>query len=215
MAITAFHDVRFPLDIALGARGGPERRTEIVTTASGREERNARWAHSRRKYDAGYGVRSLARLAEVVAFFEERRGRLCAFRFRDRLDWTSSAGNAEPGALDQRIGTGDGARTVFNLVKVYGDGFAPYERPITKPVAGSVRVAVGGVEKTIGTDFTLDALAGTLTFLPGAIPAAGAEVTAGFLFDVPVRFDTDYLEFDLSAFEAGAIPSIPLIEIRG
>ncbi|HRE19775.1 MAG TPA: DUF2460 domain-containing protein [Rhabdaerophilum sp.] len=213
--MAAFHDVRFPLDIALGARGGPERRTEIVTTASGREERNARWAHSRRKYDAGYGVRSLARLAEVVAFFEERRGRLCAFRFRDRLDWSSAAGNAEPGPLDQPIGAGDGVRAAFDLVKVYGESFAPYERPITKPVAGSVRVAVGGIEKASGADFVLDALAGTVTFSPGAIPSPGTEVTAGFLFDVPVRFDTDYLEFDLSAFEAGAIPSIPLIEIRG
>jgi len=215
MAIAAFHDVRFPLDIALGARGGPERRTEIVTTASGREERNARWAHSRRKYDAGYGVRSLSRLAEVVAFFEERRGRLCGFRFRDRLDWSSATGNATPAPLDQSIGAGDGTRAAFPLVKTYGEVFAPYERPITKPVAGSVRVAVGGVEKAPGSDFTLDALSGIVTFEPGSIPAAGIEVTAGFLFDVPVRFDTDYLEFDLSAFEAGAIPSIPLIEIGG
>lgn len=215
MAIAAFHDVRFPLDIALGARGGPERQTEIVTTASGREERNARWAHSRRKYDAGYGVRSFSRLADVVAFFEERRGRLCGFRFRDRLDWSSAQGNAAPGPLDQRIGEGDAARDTFALVKTYGETFAPYRRPITKPQPGSVRVAVDGVEKAIGTDFSVDPLAGTVAFTTGAIPAAGAVVTAGFLFDVPVRFDTDYLEFDLSAFEAGSIPSIPLIEIRG
>jgi uncharacterized protein (TIGR02217 family) len=52
-----------------------------------------------------------------------------------------------------------------------------------------------------------------VTFLPGHVPGVGAAVTAGFLFDVPVRFDTDYLEVDLSAFAAGAIPSIPLIEI--
>jgi uncharacterized protein (TIGR02217 family) len=214
MAITAFHDIRFPLDIALGARGGPERRTEIVTTASGREERNARWAHSRRKYDAGYGVRSIARLAEVVAFFEERRGRLCGFRFRDRLDWSSAPGNAAPAAGDQVIGTGDGVASDFALTKTYGDVFAPYSRPIGKPVAGSVRVAVNGAEKVEGVDFTVNAGTGMVSFLPSSLPAAGAPVTAGFLFDVPVRFDTDYLEFDLSAFEAGAIPSIPLIEIR-
>lgn len=215
MAIAAFHDVRFPLDIALGARGGPERQTEIVTTASGREERNARWAHSRRKYDAGYGVRSFSRLAEVAAFFEERRGRLCGFRFRDRLDGSSAPGTTPPGPLDQRLGEGDGTRDSFALVKTYGEAFAPYERPITKPVSGSVRVAVAGVEKTAGSDFTVDTLTGIVIFAPGMIPAAGAVVTAGFLFDVPVRFDTDYLEFDLSAFEAGSIPSIPLVEIRG
>lgn len=213
MAIAGFHDVRFPLDIALGARGGPERKTEIITTATGREERNARWALSRRKFDAGYGVKTIARLAEVVAFFEERRGRLYGFRFRDRLDWTSAPANAAPTPLDQRIGTGDGVTTVFALSKTYGTTFAPYQRPILKPVAGSIRVAVAGSEVSAGTGFTADAVEGTITFQAGQVPAAGAAVTAGFIFDVPVRFDTDFLEFDLSAFEAGAIPSIPLIEI--
>ncbi len=214
MSIANFHEIRFPLDIALGARGGPERRTEIVTTASGREERNARWAHSRRKYDAGYGVKSITRLAEVIAFFEERRGRLYGFRFRDRLDWTSAPGNATPTPLDQRIGTGDGVRTGFDLVKSYGDAFAPYLRPIVKPVGGSVRVSVGGSEVAIGSAFTLDSEAGRITFTPGNIPPSDAAIRAGYVFDVPVRFDTDYLEFDLSAFEAGVIPAIPLIEIR-
>lgn len=210
-----FHEVRFPLDIALGARGGPERRTDIVMTATGREERNARWAHSRRKFDAGYGVKTIARLAEVVAFFEERRGRLYGFRFRDRLDWTSGIKNAAPTPLDQAIGTGNGATSAFQLVKTYGTSFAPYQRAITKPVLASLRVAVAGVEKTLGTHFDADATTGIITFRAGNVPAAGAAITAGFAFDVPVRFDTDYLEVDLSAFEAGAIPAIPLVEIRG
>lgn len=214
MSTTGFHDVRFPLDIALGARGGPERKTDVVTTASGREERNARWAHSRRKYDAGYGVKSITRLAEVIAFFEERRGRLYGFRFRDRLDWTSGTGNATPSALDQHIGTGTGSARQFQLAKTYGGTFAPYARPITKPLANSVKIAVNGVEKVAGTDFSVDAATGLVTFAEGRSPPVDAGVTAGFVFDVPVRFDTDYLEFDLSAFEAGVIPSIPLIEIR-
>lgn len=215
MSIQGFHDVRFPLDIALGARGGPERRTEIVTTATGREERNARWAHSRRKFDAGYGIKTFARLAQIVAFFEERRGRLYGFRFRDRLDWTSAPGNVAPAPSDQKIGVGDGAGAAFQLVKTYGDTIAPYIRDIAKPVDTSVRVAVAGAEKLAGTDFDLDAINGIVTFRAGKIPPAGAEVSAGFAFDVPVRFDTDYLEVDMSAFEAGAIPSIPLVEIRG
>lgn len=209
-----FHEVRFPLDIALGARGGPERKTQVIATASGREERIARWAHARRKYDAGYGVKTLTKLAEVVAFFEERRGKLYGFRFRDRLDYASATGNAPPTPLDQRIGTGDGTTTAFALAKTYGNAFAPYARLITKPVAGSVRLAVGGTEKLIGTHADLDAATGIVTFRSGQVPTAGAAVTAGFLFDVPVRFDTDYLEFDLSAFEAGVIQSIPLIEVR-
>lgn len=214
MAIQGFHEIRFPLDIALGARGGPERLTEIVAGATGLEDRNARWMHSRRKFDAGYGVRSMAKLAEVVSFFEERRGRLYGFRFRDRLDWSSAPANAAPGALDQPIGTGTGSQAQFRLAKRYGGAFAPYDRPIGKPVAGSVRVAVAGVERNVGTHFTIDHTDGIVSFQPGHIPAPGAAVTAGFLFDVPVRFDTDYLEFDLSGFEAGRIPSIPLIELR-
>ncbi|MDC7788692.1 DUF2460 domain-containing protein [Rhodoplanes sp. TEM] len=211
--MAAFHEVLFPLDIALRSAGGPERRTEIVTLGSGREERNARWAHSRRKYDAGYGVKTFSALSAVVAFFEERRGRLHGFRWRDRLDH-SSAATGPPAPLDQVIGTGDGATTTFALVKTYGGVHAPYRRPIEKPVAGSVRVAVDGVTQAEGTAFACDPTSGIVTFLAGHVPASGAAITAGFLFDVPVRFDTDYLEIDVSAFEAGAIPTIPLIEIR-
>jgi uncharacterized protein (TIGR02217 family) len=207
----SFHDILFPLDIALKSAGGPERRTDIVSLGSGREERNARWAHSRRRYDAGYGIKSLDALSEVISFFEERRGRLHAFRWRDRLDHSSAAPGATVTPLDQVIGTGDGVTAIFQLTKTYGGLHAPYQRPIKKPVPGSVRVAVGGSEVP-GSDFTCDTTTGMVTFLPGHVPGVGAAVTAGFLFDVPVRFDTDYLEVDLSAFAAGAIPKIPLIE---
>ncbi|GAB4068630.1 DUF2460 domain-containing protein [Ancylobacter sonchi] len=212
--MAAFHEVLFPLDIALGAAGGPERATEIVTTLTGREERNTRLAHSRRRWDAGYGVTSLLQLAHVVAFFEERRGRLYGFRWRDRLDHSSAAPGAVPGPLDQAIGAGTGAQAQFQLAKTYGGVHAPYERPIAKPVAGTVRVAVDGAERAEGVHYALDATLGTITFFAGEVPGPGATVTAGFLFDVPVRFDTDFLEVNLTAFEAGQIPRIPLLEIR-
>ena len=212
--MTAFHEILFPLDIALKSAGGPQRRTDVVALGSGAEERNARWAHSRRRYDAGYGVKTLEALSQVVAFFEERRGRLYGFRWRDRLDHSSAAPDAAPSATDQAIGSGDGATAAFTLVKTYGTVYSPYQRPIAKPVAGSVRVAVAGTEVAEGTAFTVDTTTGVVTFLAGHIPPAGAAVTSGFLFDVPVRFDTDYLEVDLSAFAAGAIPKIPLLEIR-
>jgi uncharacterized protein (TIGR02217 family) len=210
----AFHEVLFPLDIALKSSGGPERRTEIVALGSGREERNARWAHSRRRYDAGYGVKDLDALSAVVAFFEERRGRLHGFRWRDRLDHSSAAPGLAVSPTDQVIGTGDGDADTFQLVKTYGGVYAPYARPVMKPVPGSVRIAVAGVEVAEGTAFMVDETSGVVSFLSGHVPADGAAVTAGFLFDVPVRFDTDYLEIDLSAFAAGAIPKIPLVEIR-
>src|SRR5712691_8842439 len=136
----AFHEVLFPLDIALKSAGGPERKTEIVAVGSGREERNARWAHSRRRFDAGYGVKTFEALSAVVAFFEERRGRLYGFRWRDRLDNSSANPGAAVTTLDQAIGIGNGTTAAFQLVKTYGSNFAPYLRPIAKPVAGSVRV---------------------------------------------------------------------------
>lgn len=210
----SFHEILFPLDIALKSAGGPERRTDIVTFGSGREERNARWAHSRRRFDAGYGVKTLDALQEAVAFFEERRGQLYGFRWRDRLDHSSAPPASDISPLDQALGTGDGTRAAFQLIKTYGSTYAPYTRNVAKPVPGSVRVAVAGSEVASGTAFTCDHTTGIVTFLPGHIPASGAAVTAGFLFDVPVRFDTDYLEVDLSAFAAGAIPKIPLVEIR-
>jgi uncharacterized protein (TIGR02217 family) len=205
----AFHAITFPLDVALGARGGPERATEIVTLSSGREERNSRWAHSRRRYNAGYGVKSRADMQSVLAFFEERRGRFHSFLWRDALDHSSN-GTEMPLPTDQELGTGDGVVTAFQLRKKYGANFDPYWRVIGKPVAGSVRVAVGGSEMMSG--FTVDTATGILSF--AAAPAEGAVITAGFLFDVPVRFDIDRLDIELTSFDAADAPSIPLIEVR-
>jgi uncharacterized protein (TIGR02217 family) len=212
--MTAFHEILFPLDIALKSAGGPQRRTDVVLLGSGAEERNARWAHSRRRYDAGYGVKTFEALSQVLAFFEERRGRLYGFRWRDRLDHSSAAPGHAIAPTDQVIGTGDGVTGTFQLGKTYGALYSPYQRPIVKPVFGSVRIAVAGDEVEEGTCFTADTMTGMINFIAGHIPPNGTAITAGFLFDVPVRFDTDYLEMDLSAFAAGAIPKIPLVEIK-
>ncbi|WP_332681438.1 DUF2460 domain-containing protein [Bosea sp. (in: a-proteobacteria)] len=211
--MSGFHEVRFPVEIARGARGGPERLTQVVTLASGREVRNSRWAHSRRRYDAGFGVRTLDALSTIVAFFEERRGRLYGFRWRDRLDWKSCAPSGVPAASDQEIGIGDGATRVFQLGKLYGGLHAPYVRRISKPVAGTVLVAVDGVVQAQPASVSCDHATGLLSFAVGHAPAAGAVVSAGFSFDMPVRFDLDMIEVDLSAFEAGDIPKIPIVEI--
>ncbi|MCB1383285.1 MAG: DUF2460 domain-containing protein [Notoacmeibacter sp.] len=208
--MTAFHDVRFPVPLGFGATGGPERRNEIVTLTSGREKRNQRLAHARRRYDAGTGMKTLEDLQALAAFFEARRGSLHAFRFRDPFDHSSAAPGSPPAATDQQIGIGDGARTAFQLVKAYGDGVDAYLRPVTKPMAGSVRVALDGVE-VANAAFSADALTGDVTFLTP--PAAGIAATAGFLFDVPVRFDAEQLVLSLQAFEAGQVPSVPLVEV--
>lgn len=209
-----FHDIRFPTAISFGARGGPERRTEIVALGSGHEERNQRWADSKRRYDAGHGVKSLDDLYEVIAFFEERRGRFHGFRWKDFADNKSCAQGAVPAAGDQFIGTGDGVTASFQLAKTYGSAFAPWRRDIQKPVEGSVLVAVDGVPLAEGAAFTCDHASGVITFAAGHIPALGTSITAGFEFDVPARFDTDRLEISLDGFRHGSIPSIPIVEIR-
>jgi uncharacterized protein (TIGR02217 family) len=207
-----FHEVRFPAALSAGSSGGPERRTEIVTLSNGFEERNSPWAHSRRRYDAGLGVRSLDDLAEVIAFFEARHGQLYGFRWKDWTDFRSCAPSGQPAATDQVIGTGDGAVTVFRLRKRYASGAQAYARPIGKPVEGSVLVAVNGAARVYGVDFSVDHETGVVTFV--AAPATGAVITAGFEFDVPVRFDTDRIGASLAGFAAGEIPSIPVVEVR-
>jgi uncharacterized protein (TIGR02217 family) len=206
-----FDDARFPTAISRRATGGPERRTDVVTTASGREERNSRWAHSRRKYNIGFGVKSVNDLQQVIAFFEARRGKLYAFRYKDFTDFKSCAPTAAVAATDQVIGTGTGVANTFQLVKHYGAPLRDYARSIFSPVVGTVLVAVNGVATV---NFTLDANTGLLTFNAGNIPANGAVVTAGFEFDVPVRFDTDQITINLAHFNAGEIPDIALVEVR-
>lgn len=166
------------------------------------------WANSRRRYDAGYGVRSLNDLHAAIAFFEARQGRLTGFRFKDWSDFKSCTPGEIASPLDQALGTGDGHRTVFQLAKTYPSGPASWTRVIAKPVAGTVRVAVAGVERTSG--FSVDSTTGLVTFTS----APTGSITTGFEFDVPVRFDTDQLSINLSSFAAGEIPSIPLVEIR-
>ncbi|PKQ06232.1 MAG: TIGR02217 family protein [Alphaproteobacteria bacterium HGW-Alphaproteobacteria-12] len=208
----AFHEIRFPLAIALGARGGPERRTEIVTLGSGHEERNTPWAMSRRRYNAGYGLKALSDIHALIGFFEARRGRLHGFRWRDRADWKSGAPATPVTALDQPLGTGDGSTAAFQLVKTYVSGEAGYTRAIAKPVTGTLRVAADGAALAEGADFTLNDTTGLVTFT--SAPPEGAVLTAGFEFDVPVRFDTDFLDIDLAAFDAGRVPDIPIVEVR-
>ncbi len=204
----SFHDVSLPARLAFGSTGGVERRTEVATLASGFERRSTPWAEGRRRYLIGANLRSLDDMAELTAFFEARRGRLHGFRFRDFADFKSCVPSATPGPLDQRIATGNGAATSFGLIKDYGG----FKRRIAKVVVGSVRVAVAGAELVPDEDFDVDPLTGTVRiFQP---PDAGQAVTAGFLFDTPVRFDTDRLDVTLESFGAGRMAAVPLIEVR-
>ncbi|WP_294056083.1 DUF2460 domain-containing protein [Sphingomonas sp.] len=200
--VTPFDDVLFPIALGRDAEVAPEVSTAIVTSAGGHEARNAEWAEARTSYDVGPGVRSEADIAALLGFFRARMGPARGFRLRDPFDFSS--GGEAPGARDQAIGVGDGSARSFALVKRYGE----VERRITRPVGGSVRVAVGGSETS---GFVLGD-GGVVTL--DAAPGDGIEVTAGYLFDVPVRFAEDRLSVSRASFLAGAAASVPLVEIR-
>jgi uncharacterized protein (TIGR02217 family) len=205
-AVTPFDDVLFPIEIGQEASVAPGFSTNVVTSASGFEARNSNWAQARLRFDAGPGVRSDAELETLLSFFRARRGPAIAFRFRDPYDFSSNGMTGTPSSADQALGTGDGDTDSFELSKTYGTG---EQRRITRPVAGSVRVAVGGTEVTTG--WTLDDK-GVVRF--DTPPAAGTAVTGGFLFDTPVRFANDQIEINRATFLAGEAPSVPLIEVR-
>jgi uncharacterized protein (TIGR02217 family) len=207
-----FHEVRFPTGLSFGSVGGPERRTDIVELANGFEERNTPWAQARRRYDAGVALRSLDDVGVLIAFFEARQGQLFGFRWKDWSDWKSCAASQATAFDDQVIGVGDGVRTVFQLAKTYASGTASQVRPVTKPVAGTVLVGLQGVAQEEGVHFTADASTGAVAF--AVAPALGETVTAGFEFDVPVRFDTDRIMVSLASFQAGDVPQVPVVEVR-
>jgi uncharacterized protein (TIGR02217 family) len=191
----SFHDVSFPDAIARGATGGPEYSTDVVTVASGFEQRNQNWSAARARYDIGTGIRTREQMAEVIAFFRARKGRAFGFRFRDWGDFEAADQQCQPISA-----------SVFQLVKRYPSGPVAEIRTITRPVAGSVVVRV----KVAVVTPTIDHATGRLTF--GSAPAATP--MASFRFDVPARFDTNHLQVVSMAYHLQNVESIPLVEIR-
>lgn len=198
--MSEFHEARLPARLAFGCTGGIERRVDIVSLASGFERRTSPWTSGRRRYLIATSARPLDEIAELLAFFEARGGRLAGFRFRDPTDFKSCIPSAQPAMGDQVIGIGDGSRKVFQLVKA--------GRTIAKPVAGTVKVAVAGV----AAPFSVDTATGLVTLVTA--PATGASVTAGFEFDTPVRFDLDRLDVTLEGFSAARVTACALVEVR-
>ncbi len=206
--MNSLHDVRFPLEISVGAQCGPQWQTQIVPLASCHEFRNALHGASRRRWDLTGRVMSLAELDTLTAFFEARMGRFFGFRFQDPIDHSSAAGGADPGELDQEIGVGDGALATFQLVKHYTSADSETVRRITRPAVGSVSVAIDGAQVTDG--WALEQ-GGVVVF--DAPPATGAIVSAGFEFDLPARFDMDRLDTALHAPDAARLGPVAIVEL--
>lgn len=197
----AFHDVQFPPDIAVGAVGGPGYHTSVVTLASGREKRNVDWSDARCVWDVAHGLKTQEQLDRLLAFFRARQGKAHGFRFKDWSDFVMPR---------QTIAAGDGAATAFALRKSYADpgGYA-VERRITRPVAGTVRVWLGGVEQA-GVTVALDG--GLVIF--AAPPGTGVTIEAQCQFDVPARFDTDQMQVTVEDYGTFSWGQIPVVEIK-
>lgn len=206
-----FYETRFPPAIGAGATGGPTRLTDVVTLRSGYEEVNSIWQNSRRRWNASYGVKDVNDLHQVVEFWEAMGGRRHSFRWKDWADFKSVAPKNATSSADQTIGIGDGATVGFQLVKVYAAGAASYTRPIKKPVAGTVKVSVNGINLVQGVGFAVDTTTGIVALT--IAPSVGQLVKAGFEFDVPARFDTDTLSTQIELYQAG-VATIDIMEVR-
>lgn len=204
---------RFPVDISYGSTFSTRRNTSVVSTQSGHEWRNRNWSASRKQYDIGYGTRSQAQAYAVIEFFEAVGGRADAFRFKDWSDYKSLGPDDTPANDDQNFGTGDGSTVAFQLTKTYTKGALSFSRTITKPVSGTILIAVNAVAQTEGggNDYTIDYTTGIVTF--NSAPTSGHAITWGGEFDVPVRFDQDELTIDIRSLDAASL-SIPLVEVR-
>ena len=199
-----FVEEALPDLIALGAVGGPRFLTDVGMSPSGFEQRLSFWTLERGMWDLGYANRDEETTKVLIAFFNAVGcGRAQAFRFKDRQNTDSYTGIAE------FLGLGDGIATAFQLRKLYTIVAQTYARLITKPVAGTVRMAVNNV---MTEAFTVDTTTGIVTFT--IAPGDTFPIHAWFEYDVPVRFDTDWL--DLTLIEPGLYGwnNVTLIEVR-
>ena len=198
----SFDEVRLPTEVEKGAVGGPMFNTSILELSSGHEQRNQNWSQSRASYDISYGIQNEDDLFEVITFFYARRGRARGFRFKDWSDYQ----------ITSRIGfaVGDGIETAFQLNRDYTSGAVTHTRNITKPVSGTVRIWVNSVEQLSG--WSVDTETGIVTF--SVAPTDTHIIEWLGEYDVPVRFDTDQLNVSVEIFNAGTVPSIPLVELR-
>lgn len=210
---TFIESPRFPDDISYGSRGGPAYNTTVIVVDSGAESRNQRWSYPRHEYDVAYGINTLAKLEDLLHFFHVVAGRAIGFRFKDWMDYKSCDRSATPAQEDVSIGTGDGTEDDFQLVKTYTQGAYTRTRKILKPVSGTLLVAVAASAKQEGVHYDVDYATGIVTFKAGNIPTNGQAVTAGFEFDVPVRFDTDRLSINLDDYNT-ASAQVPVVELK-
>jgi hypothetical protein len=228
----AFDETRFPTAEDYGFRGGPRFKTTLFIAKSGYEQRVANWSATKGMWTVGLGARQISDLQELRDFFYARNGRSRGFRFRDWNDYCSDMAGLQaynlangttyggqgsqidtlPPASQltaQYIGTGSGGgSTDYQIIKTYTD-LTDFVKPIYKPVSVA-RVYYDDVLQ--GSGWSVDYTDGTLTLNPDA--GGGVDVTMDYYFDLPVRFDTDFMEAEIEYFDLQNWTGIPIVETR-
>lgn len=203
----AFVNERMPDSIERGAKGGPGFLTTVLELSSGFEHRNQEWERARQAWDIGYGMQNKEDYTTILDFFMVCAGRAHGFRFKDWTDY-------EIGTVDdpQVLGASTGTSVRFQAIRVYSVGTYSFVRKITRLVEGTVSVYDNGVLKTEGSDYTVDYDTGGIVF--GTSPPMGHIISIVAEFDVPVRFDTDVLNIEVTWEEAAEVPQIVIKELK-
>jgi uncharacterized protein (TIGR02217 family) len=196
-------NVRLPIDVERGARGGPQFNTTVNITDGGVVNTNQNWTYPLYVGTIGYGLQARDNFEQVVDFFWARRGRLRGFLFRDWSDYEMEL---------ELLGTGDGVNRDFQCVKIYADDVLPFTRPITRPIESTMTVYVNDVAVP-GSHWSL-LTGGIVRFTLANTPVAAATVKVSGEFNIPCRFMSDTLEVEMEVWNAGGIPSIPIMEVR-
>ena len=205
----AFKDLTLPDCYNLDVRVTRQVRSEDVTALSGDIYPNPKWAYSRRAFRVSWGPKKLADVETFLSFWEVVKTEH-TFRLRDEQDYRSAAHGSPISELDQIIGIGDGTTTQFQLVKRYSYGGEVYAHPIQAPISGSVVIAVDGVSQSIPADFSVDASSGLVTF--ATAPANTLVITAGYEYDIKVRFEDANVVQRFRARHLGEIDTFTLVE---
>lgn len=225
--MSGFADVYLPDNIrSYPWRSSPRTSTTIVTSASGAEQRNQNWIHPLRSFSAPDAVRCYDTVQDLQDHFFVMGGPATSFPMRDPLDFASrrlAAPNLakDPTMTDQNLGHGDGVNRFFQLQKTITRGGLTYVRKIELPIVDSCLFALDGLPidtpnpTLAGGPYTVDVdrNGGLITF--DHAPGAHMVVSAGYFFDVPVRFEADdSLDRLIQAFELDGFASLNFNETK-
>lgn len=201
--INNFLEKRFPIDISYGSSGGPEYYTDVLSTTNGCEIRSSKIYTPKMKFNISTGIKNRQQMNDIIHFFRCCKGRKMGFRYKDWGDFYGQ--NEKVKVIDQHT---------IQLIKTYNlDHDIIEERIITKPVQNTVIIQINN-QVIPTTQLNINYITGRITLLNQIINDSNSKITADFEFDVPVRFDTDYLPVTRENYNFYSLPNIELVEVK-